>query len=192
MAILSSGPITLEQVKDILHPRIPYRPVPKDYDNPKNLNPELCAECGGECCKTCGCHFSPDDFPKLTWESLEEEFWKGMITIEYVDGEQVYESFGAYIVRMRNVDGPAIEGGYFRSQRAAPCIMWTEKGCRLPYEKRPTGGRLLVPSRTEGGFYTCRNSYNLSDCWHEWKAFDRLLSDFVEAHRGAEVPFPEL
>lgn len=43
---------------------------------------EQCATCGGECCKSMGCHFSPNDFDDLSIESLEKIISEGDISID--------------------------------------------------------------------------------------------------------------
>ena len=35
-------------------------------------NYSICAECGGRCCKRCGCHLSPDDFKDLSFSIIPE------------------------------------------------------------------------------------------------------------------------
>ena len=57
-----------EEFINILYPKLPYRSIKKDYDYSKNVNSKICSECGGECCKRCGCHFSPDDFKEISFE----------------------------------------------------------------------------------------------------------------------------
>lgn len=175
-----------------LYPSRPYRPVPKHYDDPANLNPALCAECGGYCCQTCGCSFSPDDFPEISFDCLESELQKGLITIEFIDGEQVLRSPNSYIVRMRNVGAPVIEPGYFHSQRTGPCVAWTEFGCRFDYEHRPTGGRLLIPkaSYDEQHGLACYARYAIVDCYDEWIPFKKILARLVTKYKGREIPPP--
>ena len=48
----------------------------------KMENKQLCKECGGRCCKIMGCHYSPDDFEEITYESLKKEIEKGFISID--------------------------------------------------------------------------------------------------------------
>ena len=65
------------------------RKIEKNYDISKNVNSTICAECGGTCCKSCGCHFSPSDFEDLSFDGLKKELQKGYISIDYVDGELI-------------------------------------------------------------------------------------------------------
>lgn len=145
----------------------------KDYDNPQNQNAELCAKCGGHCCKRCGCFFSPDDFAVLNYEALEREIEKGYITIEKVDLSEIYEEGFAYVVRARNTNGPIIENRLVRP--GGPCMMLTEHGCALDYEHRPTGGRLLIP-RENGNCYA---KYSTEHAIREWLNYQPLLEELA-------------
>ena len=59
--------------EELMYPTLPYRSISKDYSVSKNVNTEICAECGGKCCKRCGCHFSPDDFQEISFNFLKKE-----------------------------------------------------------------------------------------------------------------------
>lgn len=48
---------------------------------------ELCKKCGGGCCKRMGCHFSPDDFAEITYESLKSKIDEGNISIDWWEGD---------------------------------------------------------------------------------------------------------
>jgi hypothetical protein len=50
-------------------------------------NKELCRKCGGVCCKNMACHFSPDDFPEITFNALKAEIEKGHISIDCWEGD---------------------------------------------------------------------------------------------------------
>ena len=170
--------IFLRMLEKILNPE---RTIVKDFTDEKNVNPKICSECGGECCKRCGCHFSPDDFEEISFEFLKKELEKGYISIDYVDGEFLYQFYGIYILRMRNQDAPIVDTWYKRS----PCILLTENGCKLDYEHRPTGGKLLIPSNM---FYPvsgkleriCRTTYGIEECCYEWRPYQKILHELVK------------
>lgn len=176
-----------QKFMEMLYPTLPYRSKPKEYDAIKDVNHELCSKCGGKCCKSCGCHFSPDDFKEISFEYLKKEMEKGYISIDYVDGEIIYESVGIYILRVRNQDAQIVDTGWKRSQ----CILLTEKGCKLDYEHRPTGGKLLIPSEEFNrrcDEITCRSKYSIKDCCYEWKPHQRILADLIEYFKEKEIP----
>lgn len=167
-------------IEEIMFPKLEYRSVKKDYTISKNVNPELCAKCGGKCCKRCGCHFSPDDFKEISFEALKKEIEKGYISIDYVDGEIILSNFGVYILRIRNQGAPIVDIGYERT----PCILLTDKGCKLDYEHRPSGGRLLIPE-TEMECYT---SYGITKCCFEWKPHQKILNHLLEYFADKDIP----
>lgn len=161
-----------------------------DYDNPENLDPKLCKKCGGKCCMKCGCHFSPKDFNEITFKYLKHEIKKGYISIEWVDGDVILRPGGCYILRVRNVGKPIVDSDYNRNH----CILWTEdKGCKLEYEKRPSGGRLLVPKMGYDPFtkkqeYMCHSKYDIDDCFDEWMKYQEILRKLVEFFRNRDYP----
>ena len=149
-------------------------------------NYELCRECGGKCCNRCGCHFSPDDFEDLSFEGLLTEIKKGYITLELVDGDAFLIHSIAWIVRMRNVDGPVIEGRVF-GRKQAPCVMLGENGCRMNYENRPAGGRVLLP-RAFSGRLLCQSKYGIERGMREWLYHQKVLHQLVDYIKDTDYP----
>ena len=170
---------TSKIIEEIMFPKLEYRSVKKDYTISKNVKPELCAKCGGKCCKRCGCHFSPDDFKEISFEALEKEMEKGYISIDYVDGEMILSNFGVYILRIRNQGAPIVDIGYER----APCILLTDNGCKLDYAHRPSGGKLLIPE-TET---RCHTSYGITKCCYEWRPYQRILYDLFKYFADKDI-----
>lgn len=129
---------------------------------------EVCAKCQGECCKLCGCHFSPDDFSEISFEALKNEIEKGKISIDWWEGESP-----EYYLRSRHVGEPIVCGSW-----GGRCVNLTENGCSLSWEERPLGGKALKPADTLGGY--CRTSYSKEDCKNDWKAHDSVLRELVD------------
>ncbi len=156
------------------------RSIKKDYMVEETTNSEICAECGGMCCKKCGCHFSPDDFVDVSFEGLKTELEKGYISIDYVSGEMIDQRGGFYILRIRNRGAKIVDLEYKRT----PCILLTESGCKLGYGERPTGGKLLIPSAEFHNFFgemerNCHSAYTIEDCCMEWKPYQEILGKLV-------------
>lgn len=168
-------------------PTLKYRSIEKDYDISKNVKSSVCAECGGACCKACGCHFSPDDFKDTSFEGLKKEIEKGYISIDYVDGEIIYSDIGVYILRIRNQESPIVDTG-FRVRTS--CILLTEQGCKLDYEHRPTGGKLLIPNSTSSFSHQmkCHSKYSIEDCCYEWKPHKKVLYQLAEYFKNRDIP----
>ena len=127
---------------------------------------EACAKCKGNCCKHMGCHFSPSDFEEVTYDALAAEIEKGYISIDWWEGDR-----NLYFLRMRNKKAPIVDPSW-----GGECKLLTDKGCPLPFEKRPLGARSLEPS--EDG--RCISHYGKYDCAKEWLKYDRILQKLVE------------
>lgn len=177
-------------IMSLSDPELIRRNIVKDYDKEENVNSKLCAECGGECCKCCGCHFSPDDFTDISFETLKREIQKGYISIDYVDGERILRSTGVYILRVRNKERPIVDTGYVRK---SGCILLTEKGCKLDYEHRPSGGRLLIPTKKMKNFWgeevrACKSSYGIKECCYEWMPHQKIICELINYFEDKDFP----
>ena len=177
----------LKKVEAYETSKLEYRSLEKNYDL-ANVNRTACKECGGICCKQCGCHFSPDDFTEITYESLKKELEKGYISIDYVDESYLHKLSGIYILRIRNKNSPIVD-----TSHNGQCILWDEeKGCPFPDRKRPTGGRLLIPDdeiKKIGFLYkkTCNQKYPIQDCCYEWEPHQKVLKKLVRHFRNEYV-----
>lgn len=174
----------------IFNPELRHWDIVKDYDKAKNVNSKLCAECGGTCCKRCGCEFSPDDFADISFEALKREIEKGYISIEYIDGEIILEDRGVYILRARNAQMPIVDLGY---KRGTGCILLTEKGCKLDYGHRPSGGKLLIPSNEIISVWgenhrECNSSYGIEECCYEWKPYQKIIMQLIDYFKDKDFP----
>ena len=158
---------------------LPYRSVPKDYDVVKNVNTGYCSTCKGECCKRCGCEFSPDDFEDLSYEGLKKKIEKGYISIECIRGDEIERRNDALYLRVRNLGSPIVD----YALRKKRCILLTDKGCKLGYEERPAGGKLLIPTiQTDGLIFRsrcCKSSYSIEACCYEWAPHQRTLLELA-------------
>lgn len=138
-------------------------------------NKELCKQCGGRCCKTCGCHYSPEDFKDLTFEGLKREIDKGFISIDWWEGNPFEDDrniFRGLFLRIRNINSPIVDASW-----GGRCILLTDTGCPVSYEERPKGARLLIPSE-EG----CRLEYDKRDCAKDWYKYRDILSKLYDEY----------
>lgn len=169
----------------ITFPKLPYRSVRKDYSE-ETLNHKICEECKGECCKRCGCYISPDEFEEISFDALKKEIEKGYISIEGVDGEIIYSDFYYYILRVRNKDTPIVDESFIGRNE---CILLSETGCRLSDDKRPAGGRLMVPKkREERRKWGCPSKYSLKECCYEWKPHKKVLYELRKYFENKDFP----
>lgn len=135
---------------------------------------DACKECKGECCKNMGCHFSPSDFEEISFEYLKSKIEEGYISIDWWDEE---DGSSSYFLRMRNflkrrlVKAPIVDPSW-----GGRCVLLTNDGCPLPFEKRPLGARALKPNAN--GY--CTSEYKKYECKEEWIAYKDVLVKLVE------------
>lgn len=143
----------------------------KELNIPVYEATEECAKCKGRCCKFMGCHFSPSDFPEITFEALKIEIEKGLISIDWWEDDEPQ-----YYLRMRHKNAPIVDPSW-----GGECILLTDKGCPLPFDKRPLGARALKPRET--AFGDCITSYTKEQCKDEWQQYDNILQELVKYFR---------
>lgn len=145
-------------------------------------NLELCSKCKGKCCKAMGCHFSPDDFEDLSFEGLKKEIDKGYISIDWWEGnpfdtDNRKEIPRAFFLRIRNRDSKIINPSW-----GGVCSLLTDKGCILSYNKRPKGGRDLIPAVPE-----CRITYTKDQCARDWYKYNDILSELEDYYYDKDI-----
>ena len=156
-------------------------------------NYEMCKFCGGSCCKRNACDCSPEDFDNDV-NKMREALLTGKYTIDLsrqdadafvVEYNQIYldENMGKRIpsqffyLRPRNIGRPIVDIIH-KEEVEGPCIFWSqEKGCALTYEKRPKGGRTLIPMLGPGKIPFCVGQYEKREMIADWKPYtDALVS----------------
>lgn len=128
---------------------------------------EECKKCGGYCCKHMGCHFSPEDFPEISFDYLKAEIEKGSISIDWWDGDYGPE----YLLRMRNKNCPIVDPSW-----GGECILLTDTGCPLTFDQRPLGARALEPNLNG----RCEQHYSKEMCKNNWLPYYDILSELRE------------
>lgn len=127
-----------------------------------------CKKCRGKCCKHMGCHFSPTDFEELSFEYLKSRIEEGYISIDWWESDNGPE----YYLRMRHVKAPIVDPSW-----GGRCVLLTNEGCSLPFEKRPLGARSLEPHWNDIG---CTIHYSKEQCKNDWLAYEDILVKLVE------------
>lgn len=143
-------------------------------------NLEICRECEGSCCKEMGCHYSPDDFKDLSFESLKKEIDKGYISIDWWEGnpfDDNREINKAYYLRIKNVGANIVDPSW-----GGECILLTNDGCKLSYNKRPKGGRMLIPD----AYGPCESKYSKQEAARDWYKYRDILSKLVKHYKEVE------
>lgn len=143
-------------------------------------NVEICKKCGGRCCQSCGCIFSPFQFKELTKESLLEILKTGIVSIDTSSND-------IYYLRIRNEGDPIVDmfGGHRR------CILWNSKhGCPLSFRYRPAEAVHFIPS--EKGWNYCHlddeSKYGLTGLSGMWSKFQYLFDDNLFDYASTCIP----
>lgn len=124
---------------------------------------EICAVCKGECCRFYACHYSPEDFPEISFEALKKQIDKGRISIDWWEADSP-----EYFLRARHVGEPVVCGSW-----GGVCVNLTDTGCSLSWDERPLGGKALRPKDSKNG--SCKTSYNKEACKNDWKKYADVL-----------------
>lgn len=171
-----------KELMNMLHDALTFkREECEELKEAEKTDYDLCKECGGRCCRNCGCHFSPYDFKEVTYEHLKEEIKKGYITIEWIDGDIFSRIGGCYILRVRNQGKEIVDDEIERS----PCILLSENGCKLEFDKRPLGGKLLIPYQRKDAYSNqtelrCYSEYDIAACFDEWQEYQGIVLDLIK------------
>ena len=142
---------------------------------------EVCAKCGGMCCRWCPGSCFPDDFKS------EKEIIKALNTeryaIDWWDGDATGkdERDKTYYIR------PAIKGREGRLWHPAwggECTFLTNSGCTLEFDKRPKSCRMLIPNPNieEDGFGSCtmEDAFDKQEACIEWLKYEKLFEKLKE------------
>lgn len=112
----------------------------------------VCAQCGGACCKSMPCAYAPDDFCAGSPENREDSL-RNSIKRSVAENRAVIDaSGGQLIVRAPGLLDEA-QKVIHRSPQQGPspkntCIFLKEHGCLMPESERPLFGRLIMPHIT--------------------------------------------
>lgn len=144
----------------------------------------MCAKCGGSCCKTVGCIYSIRQFYEkgLDVEKIKELLKQGTASIA---GQPVNGFCGdawTFILYLKARDEGAdvidILG------KGGPCSQLTDKGCKLPSEERPMLGKTVKPTKIGG---TCEQTINIKSFVYDCLLFNNDLAKILEEYTGMET-----
>lgn len=144
----------------------------KRWIKEKTSNPEMCKECGGRCCKKCGCSHFPEDL-NMTFENIVKEIKERKMSIDRLEHSgSFYNKLDEpiYFLRAANENE-----GYVAYGNIGRCVFLTEEGCKLDYESRPSGGRYIVP------FWSgCYALYTPQEFIDKWIPYQKFLKDLIK------------
>ena len=156
----------------------------REEDWEKIENYDICRQCGGRCCKKCGCDYSTLDFDDLSYKAICEILSEGKISIvsavtfdKLSNGKTLANLF--LYLRARNVGRDVVDLISMKTR----CSQLTDSGCSYSYEDRPTGGKSLVP--VQGG--KCYPAEDLHELVKSWIPYQNVLRKVVKRYTGKSV-----
>ncbi len=119
-----------------------------------NERRDLCAECGGQCCRSRPGMEAPERFlsaadPILALASaLASGEWvlAEHVGVPWVDGVEPPEEERRRVIRYPRPATVHERGRGAPRDELGPCVFLSEGGCRLSFEERPRACRALVPT----------------------------------------------
>ena len=154
------------------------------YFKPSNdvINEErnTCKTCAGSCCKSMGCHISPNDLRSITFDSLKNLIDEtNAISIDWWEGNPFDKNDHsidmAFFLRIRNKNKNVLDPSW-----GGQCCLLTETGCPLLFQYRPKGARALIPN--ENG--DCYTKYSKEQCAKEWYQYNDILTKLYDHYYG--------
>ena len=142
-------------------------------------NRDLCTVCGGRCCKMAPCHFAPHDFADLSYKAIKKIIKnKGYISVVRFSESSINataECIGFvqkefFVLRVRTGE-TKIAVNSTEIFKGDWCSMLSNSGCKLSFEERPYGGKMLIP----GEGRSCEQKYTIKECVMDWIPYQKVL-----------------
>lgn len=153
-------------------------PVVTDY--------QVCADCGGNCCKAMPGGVFPADVWGVDgpdWQRVRAMLESGNYAVDWWEGDPEQ-----YYMRPATVNGGRVLDGSW----GGACVLLTDDGCPLDEDERPTGCRILAP-HPDGGSCTVPDSDRsdkemAKDAWAPWSEALYALALGIEDSRDEQSP----
>lgn len=147
----------------------------------------ICKQCGGYCCKKCGCDYFVSDFEKITIDCIEELLDTGRVSIVSTLGFDKNNNGKLMInyilyLRARNVDRDEIDLLTMKTR----CASLTDEGCYYDLENRPSGGAALIP-RINNGKLNCYTEIDRRVEVIRWMPYQKMLYRVIKRRTGMSV-----
>lgn len=138
--------------------------------------PEKCKGCGN-CCHTCPCVFSPNDFLDINdYSYMENIFNTGIVCISPTPR-------GYLVVRPRGITDEKTVSSAQTSYN--PCLLLGDNGCLLPPEYRPSSGLLFYPIHNSNH----RIMYSYENIDDEYEKYQSLMWKYFSQYNNQIIPF---
>jgi len=141
-------------------------------------NPVICSVCKGACCKASAGHIFPNE--------LEEAVSKSSLT--KLIGSDIYsfdwwgdtpfdnrkEATRLYYLRYKHKGNLNL----LDNSKDSPCILLTENGCSLSYDKRPDVCKALIPNES----FHCTHQtdeFSKTNCAIAWMPYQKIITELL-------------
>lgn len=140
-----------------------------------NERGELCAPCGGKCCKAAPGAYWPQDFGDT------EEVIKMVVRSKLLDGSVVLDEEHRPCVRPPIADYPDALIQIPRWFHENQCARLTQSGCSLSFDQRPRQCRGMAVTPQINGSDGCAPGPGLTDeaCRRAWKPFRAMFAEVI-------------
>ncbi len=149
-------------------------------------NKDICAKCGGYCCKKCGCDYLVSDFDSLKLEYLDKVLATGRVSIiatlsfkNLPNGKLAVTPILS--LRSRNIERNVIDLLSLKKS----CAMLTSNGCIYSLDERPSGGVHLIPN--EKDFHYCHSDIDKIKELYKWLPYQKVLAKLIKKYTGKSV-----
>ncbi len=159
-------------------------------------NREICAKCGGYCCRKSGCDYFVSDLKATSLEYIEALLDTGRVSIIALlkfgrTPKGVITCTPILSLRSRNIGREAIDLLSFKTT----CASLEENGCHFDLEHRPSGATAVIPdervlqeTEIDDSFERhCKSSADKLEELYKWDAHQKKLSRIVKRRTGKSV-----
>ena len=141
-----------------------------------NENKELCAVCGGKCCRHAACILHPTQV-EISYQGIKTLFKKGFC-FDYWEGDIIDNGPLDKVYYMRG-QHKAQEGKIVDASWGGECIFLTDMGCNLSWEERPFQGKSLVPGADKCFLPETSSKKILVLAWRKYQhQIEKILPNF--------------
>ena len=144
----------------------------------------ICAECGGYCCKKSGCDYFVSDFESMKIDYLESILDTGRVSVvascvfKRLPNNKLINT-PILSLRARNINRNDIDLISFKTT----CASLEENGCHFSLKDRPSGGATLIPCR-DG---VCYSEVDRLKELEKWQQYQNVLGKLVKRRTGMSV-----
>lgn len=144
----------------------------------------ICAKCGGFCCKKCGCDYFVSDFDNLKLDYLLNVLSDGKISVvSSLDFKKTQNGklicLPVLSLRARNENREVIDLLSFKTR----CSQLGNNGCLYDLDNRPSGGATLIP----GLNMACHSDVNRLEELNKWLPYQNVLGKIVKRYTGKSI-----